>query len=577
MVVRRTSYPQVEPHAAGSMTRAVAVVTPTLELEAAARVARRRGATLLLARVGAGWAGVTPATLEQALVLGLHAAPLASALWGAPALSPRTPEVALRRTLGPATPFAVVVDGGRPVGAALREPDAPAGLPRSAAAALGRLPAETRALLQQAGALGVESGAVVAAVGGFARDLLLDRPAAGRRDLDIAVEGDGRHFARRLAAVVGGTVREHEAFLTATVTLPDGRGETRIDVATARRETYRRPGALPVVEPATLDADLARRDFSINALAIRLDGSAWGQVLDPTGGLDDLARRRVRVLHPLSFVEDPTRVFRAVRFATRLGFRIEPTTRRLMRAATGLDVYAALSGDRLLAEVDAIWREPAPAEVLAGLGRAGAFRLGRRTYRFTPAAAARVERVAAARQALALAPETVRALTLLALSQELDPEAAEAWAGRLGLPSPGRAALARARREGPPLAATLGGARRRADAYAQLRGVPELVAAWAYVLGPRNPARRHVAAHLRHWRHVRPLLTGDDLHAMGLAPGPLFGRLLARLQAAQVAGRLTTRAAAAAWVRRALTRSESRPHRRGGVTPTTQTRTREGG
>jgi tRNA nucleotidyltransferase (CCA-adding enzyme) len=372
------------------------------------------------------------------------------------------------------------------------------------------------------------------------------------RDLDVAVEGDAVRLAGRLAAALGGRVRQHEAFLTATVTLPDGRG---VDVVTARRERYRRPGALPGVEPAGLADDLARRDFSVNALAVRLDGSAWGQVLDPTGGLADLARRRIRVLHPLSFVEDPTRIFRAARFAERLGFRLEASTRRLLGAAAVLPAYEALSGERLMAELEAILREPAPAAVLARLGRAGALRLLLPEYRFHAEAASALRRAVAASRVLPVARETVTALVLLGLGAGLGGDRAEAWAVRWGAPSPVRAAMARARADAPGLARRLARASAE-DAYAALHGAGETTVAWTWVLARDARARRHAAEHLARWRALPPLLGGEDLKALGLAPGPVFGRLLDGVRAAQAAGRLRSRDEAAAWVREALGRIE---------------------
>ncbi|MBI3456241.1 MAG: CCA tRNA nucleotidyltransferase [Candidatus Rokubacteria bacterium] len=552
MVIRRTTYPQVEPRAAGIMTRACAVVPRSLPIEEASRVARHRRARLLVARVGSGWGGVTPGVLEHALALGLHGVALEALLWGAPAVPPTVPEVTVRRKLGSATPFVVVVEQGQPVGAVLGEPRSGRTLPRSVAAALGRLDEGTVWLLRTAARLGEELGWPVAAVGGFVRELLRDRLAHGPRDLDLVVEGDGRLLARRLAPLLGGRLRQHETFLTATVMLPDGR---RIDVATARRERYRQPGALPRVEAATLAEDLARRDFSVNALAILLPGAAWGGVLDPTGGLEDLQRGRIRILHPLSFIEDPTRIFRAARFAVRLGFRVEPTTRRLLAAAAALPVYRALSGERLMAELEAILAEEAPAEVLARLGRAGAFRLLLPDYRFSRRTAALVRRAAASIAALSVDPETARGLSLLALSADLHPAAVEAWVARWSPPAPMRAALARARAEAPGLLARLRAVTGPGQAYAALRSVPEAVAAWAYVLAPEARLRRYIAQHLRRWRGLQPLLTGADLKAMGLSPGPLFGRLLEGLRVAQVAGRLRSREEAAAWVRRTVGRS----------------------
>jgi tRNA nucleotidyltransferase (CCA-adding enzyme) len=549
MVVRRTTYPQVEPRARDLMVRAIAVVPPSLAFGEARRLARHCRARLLLARRAAGWGGVTAAVVERALALGLERVAVAAALWDAPVVAAATPEVTVRRTLGPGTPFAVVLEGETPVGALLREPGMGGALPRSAAAALHRLDPDSLEILRAAGRLGEERGWPVAVVGGLVRDLLLGRPAAPLRDLDVAVEGDGRALARHLARALGGEAREHPAFLTATVTLADGR---RVDVATARQERYRAPGALPVVEPASLQEDLARRDFSVNALAVRLDGAAWGAVLDPAGGLRDLAGRRLRVLHPLSFIEDPTRAFRAARFAERLGLRLAPTTGRLLTAAAALPVYGPLSGERLMAELEAILAEPAPAAVLGRLGRLGAFRICLPAYRYPREAASRLAEAAAAAAALPLAPDTVAGLYLLALSGHLATGAAEAWVARWGARAPLREAIARAHAEAPRVAGRLEAAGGSAAAYGVLRDVGELTAAWAWVVAERPGARRWIGAHLGRWRVLPPLLTGGDLKALGLAPGPRFGRLLAELRVAQIAGRLHTREDAVGWVRRAL-------------------------
>src|SRR5262249_24790330 len=166
----------------------------------------------------------------------------------------------------------------------------------------------------------------------------------------------------------GGRVREHPTFLTATVELP---GRRRLDIATARRERYLRPGALPEVAAGAVRGGLWRRGFSLNALALRLPPAAWGELLDPTGGGEDLRRKEIRILHPLSFVEDPTRILRAGRFATRLDFRLEPATGRLLAEAAKLGSHPALSGDRVRAELGRVLAEPDPEGVLQALGGLG--------------------------------------------------------------------------------------------------------------------------------------------------------------------------------------------------------------
>ena len=202
-------------------------------------------------------------------------------------------------------------------------------------------------------------GVPVYAVGGPVRDLLRGEPS---RDADLAVEGDAVALAERLAdRLGGGRVTVHRAFGTAVVRA----GGARIDVAATRRERYPRPAALPVVEPAGIDADLARRDFTVNALAAAVAGPRRGELLDPFGGRADLAAGIIRVLHAASFRDDPTRLFRAVRYAARLGFALERETEAVAREAIAAGLVGELSGARLRAEIVALLGEPAEAAAAA--------------------------------------------------------------------------------------------------------------------------------------------------------------------------------------------------------------------
>jgi tRNA nucleotidyltransferase (CCA-adding enzyme) len=181
-------------------------------------------------------------------------------------------------------------------------------------------------------------------VGGVIRDALLGEP---HPDLDLVVEGD----IEPVAGALGGEVTEHERFQTARASF----GELRVDVARARAETYPHPGALPEVTPAAIEDDLARRDFTVNAMAVRLGGEP--ELLDPHGGADDLAEGVLRVLHPGSFGDDPTRALRAARYASRFGFELEPETEGLLREAD----LGTVSGDRIDAELRRLAAEPDPA------------------------------------------------------------------------------------------------------------------------------------------------------------------------------------------------------------------------
>jgi tRNA nucleotidyltransferase (CCA-adding enzyme) len=202
-------------------------------------------------------------------------------------------------------------------------------------------------------------------VGGVVRDLLLGRP---NEDVDLVVEGDGIAFAQDLADRVGGRSHPHTPFLTAVVTLPDGH---RVDVASARTEFYRTPAALPEVETSLIRQDLFRRDFTINALAVNLAGERHGELVDFFGGRKDLQRHEIRVLHSLSFIDDPTRAIRAVRYARRLGFSIAADTRNLIATAISEGVFDRLSGQRLRRELQMLLSEPHPTPAVALLAELG--------------------------------------------------------------------------------------------------------------------------------------------------------------------------------------------------------------
>jgi tRNA nucleotidyltransferase (CCA-adding enzyme) len=177
-------------------------------------------------------------------------------------------------------------------------------------------------------------------VGGAVRDLLLREPGF---DVDLAVEGDGIAFATELAGRLKGHVRPHEKFGTAVVVAESPAGRLKVDVASTRAESYEYPGALPKVEHASIRSDLARRDFSINAMAVSLKPETFGDLFDYFGGREDLLAGRIVVLHNLSFIEDPTRILRAVRYESRYGLRMDEHTLNLARACCAMDLIGDLS------------------------------------------------------------------------------------------------------------------------------------------------------------------------------------------------------------------------------------------
>ena len=369
VAVRRTSYPQVDPRAAGLMHPALVLVPARLTVGDALR-SPRAGAPGWSPPGWSGWAGATRETLSHARDLGLGRRPSSRSCgtrcsW--PPVPPRSRSGGASGPIGPSCWWLARGARGRH-------------LPRALAA--GRPPAVRRLATRAprpAGARGPP------ARGGARRRARASAspPSAAWSGISSWIESGSGPISTSWSRAapprwrigsprLSGRAVEHPAFLTATVTLPDGR---RIDLATARRESYRAPGALPSVEPATLADDLARRDFSLNALAIRLDPAAWGRLVDTTGGLPDLRARRLRILHPLLVPGGPDAHPARGAPATRLGCRIDATTRRLAIRAAKLDVYRALSADRLRAELDLILAEPRPAAALREAGRLGAWSL----------------------------------------------------------------------------------------------------------------------------------------------------------------------------------------------------------
>ncbi len=220
-----------------------------------------------------------------------------------------------------------------------------------------RLSPESLALIQKAGALAAERRLGIYLVGGVVRDILLGR---ANSDLDLVVEGDAIKLAESLAGELGGRLVVHRRFGTAKIRTRN----LTIDLAMARAETYARPGALPTVRPGSIQDDLARRDFTVNAMALRLDPDSFGKLVDPFDGQKDLENKLIRVLHDRSFIDDATRMLRAVRYEQRFGFRLEASTEKLLRQNVAM--LRTISGDRIRHELELILKEERPEKALTG-------------------------------------------------------------------------------------------------------------------------------------------------------------------------------------------------------------------
>ena len=408
-----------------------------------------------------------------------------------------------------------------------------------------RLPKQMMAFLLACGVQGESHGFHVYLVGGMVRDVLRDRPP-GDPDLLVQETVPTMDAAARLGALLaealGGSVSAPSQF--GTVKLEAG-GLT-VDVATARRETYESPGALPSVRPTTIDGDMARRDFTVNAIAVDLAPGRFGTVLDYNGGVDDVSRGVLAVLHDGSFADDPTRAFRAVRYEARLRLNMSMGTEaNLQRNLGHMD---AVSGDRVRHEFERIFAEAAPEVALAhadGLGLLEAVLPGL-TWSAAMSAAARSLRDAAPSLG------TTGSTGYLALmASPLSPEDAEQLTERLNAPRPWAKVIedtVLVWEQLPHLAPT---DISPSDVYDLLEGASqEAVFAWATL------STGAVATRLRDYldklRHVRPLLTGDDLLALGVAQGPLVGELLRELLDARLDGLVSSRGDEEALVRRRL-------------------------
>ncbi|MFN8420191.1 MAG: CCA tRNA nucleotidyltransferase [Anaerolineae bacterium] len=369
-------------------------------------------------------------------------------------------------------------------------------------------------------------------VGGVIRDLLLRRSTV---DFDFAVEGDAIEFTRELAARHGGTLTMHPTFRTATWSYQ----ELEIDFATARTETYPEPAMLPVVTPASIDLDLYRRDFTINALALRLNEPR--QLIDLYGGQEDLRSGIIRVLHDHSFIDDPTRLFRAVRFEQRLNFHIEPHTFSLI--APALPYISRLSGERLRYEFELIFSEDEPEKSLHRLHDLGLLTYLDSGLIFdeTLYNAFRSYRLLAADQQYAQNSWHIKTNSAINIgwallgSRTRDPEQ---MARRLMLDRTATLAVHGGQRIAK-LLDKVASAQKPSEVDALLNDLPTEVLVAGSVLASGD-TRAKVTAYATTWRYVTPLLSGKDFTNWGLSPGPLFGKLLRGLRTARLDGQISS-------------------------------------
>lgn len=418
------------------------------------------------------------------------------------------------------------------------------------------LPPCRLALLRQIIELSRQDHQALYIVGGFVRDLLLHIPS---QDFDIVVEGDAIHLARQLAEKYGGKVTAHRRFGTAKWQIKEVHDSLRIqlgctpgdsadlpealDLISARTEFYDRPTALPIVESSSIKQDLHRRDFTINTLALRLDGSHFGELQDYWGGLNDLKRKQVKVLHSLSFVDDPTRMLRAVRFEQRFGFNIEARTLQLMQEAR--ENLKQISGDRIRHEFNLIFQETNPHKVMKRLMELNLLSA------VHPNLVWKEEWSGALQKALASTPnepwtlstqaslgEIKISLAYLVWFSNLQSETALAVANRLHFSNPMTSALkASLDLHNNSLELEVMPASQFTE---KVHNMPEIALFALDCLHEESGLKAQILSYLSTWRSLEPFTTGETLKTMGIPPGPRYAAILNELKRARLDGKIST-------------------------------------
>ena len=372
-------------------------------------------------------------------------------------------------------------------------------------------------------------------VGGAVRDVLMGEP---NFDVDIAVEGDGIALGEALARELGGRVVPHEKFGTAIVLYGNG---SRVDVATARTEFYNHPGALPTVEQASIRQDLYRRDFTINAMAVSLKGADFGRLVDYFGGHRDLAGGVVRVLHNLSFIDDPTRIFRAVRYETRYGFRMDAHTFGLAKACVEMDLVGELSSARVRDELQALLSEERVGDSVRRMAELGIDRAIHPHLAADEEAVSLIEAIDSLREVYAPEAPAWR-LRLVVLARRLGSTEVLDWADRLKLRRRDAERIADAVAVAPRLR-DLVGATKEPAALWQRVAPHDPDGALLALATSKGRARKRLERYFEELRGVTLEISGGDLAELGLGESPQVGAVLEELRRRKLNGELDGRAA----------------------------------
>jgi tRNA nucleotidyltransferase (CCA-adding enzyme) len=390
------------------------------------------------------------------------------------------------------------------------------------------LPPQLLELVQGISEQAAKLGQRVYLVGGIVRDLLLGYP---NFDLDLVVEGDAVKLAQRVAETSQARLLAHHRFGTAKLRYDN----FTVDLATARKETYPRPGALPAVTPGTLKDDLIRRDFSINAMAMSLSANDYGELVDPHQGKSDLQHRLIRILHPGSFRDDATRILRGVCYEQRFGFEFEAQTAQLLKR--DIPMLDNISGDRIRHELEHIFEEKQPELVIKRLGELGVLSRINPLLKGDGRIAEKFDKARSLKK-----PTQLPSLYFCLLIYSLSKQDIEQFLARLNMP----AKLSKAMRDTLRLKTRLPllgkPALKPSETYYLLREY-EPLAIQANAIASESPmGHRYLQLFLTKLRYVRTSLDGEELKRLGISAGPEMGQVLQRLHKAKLDGEVRTRA-----------------------------------
>lgn len=410
-----------------------------------------------------------------------------------------------------------------------------------------KIPPKTLSLLRKIGQLADERGESAYAVGGFVRDLFLKHPGV---DIDITVEGDGLLFAEKLARLTGSEVESFTRFGTSIVVVP---GFGKVDVATARTESYQSPGALPSVKKSGIVQDLYRRDFTVNAMALSLSPGYFLKLLDPFGGLEDLKKGRIRALHQKSFIDDPTRIFRAVRFEQRFQKRIEEKTQRWLLSAVKGRYIQRVSGERLRNELRLIFQEPHPERAVRRLDELGVLTHIHPALGVSTSAKKALPRTAASiaffqRNKLGLEEE--RMVWFQALLSSPGEKGAAAICARLTLSRVEQKIVSQSAKSYPRLLRDLSAKGMTISRMYRLL-CPLRPEVQCYLMAAASPPlSRKMAAYFLKTKKAQPWVRGKDLQALGIPAGFRYSFILLEALNGQLDGKLKNRQEALEWVKK---------------------------